>query len=140
VSGGLAAVDMSGPTHDVRRLEKRNAVDYVTDVVDPPVRGSRSVSASSVPAGAWESGDDTLGLGHLVVGLAEDGRHFLADLADEDHQVGVLWGGRCPFHAEAGQVMPGPLAWNSSTAQHARPEEAGGTEFLRAYRPSSRRW
>jgi hypothetical protein len=64
--------------------------------------------------------------------LAEDGRHFPADPADEEHQVGLPCGGRFPFHAEAGQVVPGPLVWNNSTAQHARPEEAGGTEFSRA--------
>jgi hypothetical protein len=39
VSGGLAAVDMQDLTDDVRRHEERHAVDYVTDVADPPVRG-----------------------------------------------------------------------------------------------------
>jgi hypothetical protein len=39
VSGGLAAGDMQDLTDDVRRLEERHAVDCVTDVADPPVRG-----------------------------------------------------------------------------------------------------
>jgi hypothetical protein len=56
VSGYLAAVGMQDLTDDVRRLEEQHAVDYVTDVADPPEWGRRSLSASSVPAGAWESG------------------------------------------------------------------------------------
>ncbi len=39
MSGGLAAVDMQDLTDDVRRLEEQHAVDYVTDVADPPERG-----------------------------------------------------------------------------------------------------
>jgi hypothetical protein len=132
VSGGLAAVDMQDLTDDVRRLEERHAVDYVSDVADPPVRGSRWLSASSV----FRRVHGNLEMTHL-------GSAIWSQIW---RRTGVIfWLTRptriirsaCRGVADA-RSMPkqarscrGPLAWNSLTAQHARPEEAGGTEFLR---------
>jgi hypothetical protein len=57
--------------------------------------------------GASAHGDDPLGLGHLVVKLADDGGHFLREAAGDDHEVGLAWGRAENFGAEAGNVKAG---------------------------------
>ena len=54
--------------------------------------------------GARAHGDDPLGLGHLVVQAANDGRHFLREAAGDDHQIGLTRGGAENFRAETSHV------------------------------------
>src|SRR5260370_5323506 len=55
-------------------------------------------------SGASAHGDDPLGLGHLIVNLADDGSHFLREAASDNHQVGLAGRGAKNFVAGTRQV------------------------------------
>ncbi len=58
-------------------------------------------------SGAGSHGDDPLGLGHLIVKLANDRSHFLREAAGYDHEIGLARRGAEDFSAEAGNVVAG---------------------------------
>jgi len=55
-------------------------------------------------SGAGSHGDDPLGLGHLIVKLANDGSHLLGEASGNDHEIGLAGRGTKDFSAEAGEV------------------------------------
>ena len=74
--------------------------DDVVDALD-----DRVVVEHAAAAGADAHRQHPLGLGHLVVDLAQHRGHLLADPAGHDHQVGLARAGAEDLHAEAGQVV-----------------------------------
>jgi len=58
-------------------------------------------------SGASAHRDDPLGLGHLIVKLADDRRHFLRKAASDDHQIGLAGRRAKNFGAEAREVKAG---------------------------------
>ncbi len=97
------------------------------DVVD--ALDDRVVVEHAAAAGADAHREHPLGLGHLVVDLAQHRRHLLADPAGHDHQVGLARGGAEDLHAEAGEVVAGPagrhhLDGAAGQAEGGRPERA----------------
>src|SRR5207342_3747355 len=73
------------------------------DVVD--ALHDRVVVEHAAAARADAHRQHPLGLGHLVVDLAEHRSHLVADPAGHDHQVGLARAGPEDLHAEAGQVV-----------------------------------
>ena len=73
------------------------------DVVD--ALHDRVVVEHAAAAGAHAHREHPLGLGHLVVDLAQHRGHLLADPAGHDHQVGLARAGAEDLHAEAGEVV-----------------------------------
>jgi len=55
-------------------------------------------------SGASAHRDDPLGLGHLIVKLADDGSHFLREAAGDNHQIGLAGRGAENLGAEASEV------------------------------------
>ena len=72
--------------------------DDVVDALD-----DRVVVEHAAGDGADAHREHPLGLGHLVVDLAQDRGHLLADPAGDDHQVGLARAGAEDLHAEAGR-------------------------------------
>ena len=99
------------------------------DVVD--ALDDRVVVEHAAGAGADAHREHPLGLGHLVVDLAQHGRHLLADPAGDDHQVGLARAGPEDLHAEPGEVVLGPPEVIISMAQQASPKVAGQKLALR---------
>jgi len=56
--------------------------------------------------GASAHGDNPLGLGHLIVELANDRSHFLGEATGDDHEIGLAGRGAKHFSAKTGQVEP----------------------------------
>src|SRR2546422_4308553 len=123
---GLVDVDagtLTGPAHDLtgtdELVQREDAVDeglgtggtsgHVdvdgNDLVDALDDGV--VVEHAAAAGADAHGDDPLGFDHLVVDLAEHGRHLLADPTGHDHQVGLAGAGPEDLHTEAAEVVVG---------------------------------
>src|SRR5699024_4799076 len=57
------------------------------DVVDSLHDGV--VVEHAAAAGAHAHGQDVFGVDHLIVDLAQYGRHLIADAAGDDHQIGL---------------------------------------------------
>src|SRR5690606_34706751 len=74
-----------------QRLRARRATGHVhvdgDDAVD--ALNDRVVVEDAPARGAVAHGDDPLGVGHLVINLAQHGRHLLRDAAAHDHEVGL---------------------------------------------------
>ena len=109
----IASMSISGP----RRAAGEVHVDG-DDVVD--ALDDRVVVEHAAAAGADAHREHPLGVGHLVVDLAQDRRHLLADPAGDDHQVGLARAGPEDLHAEAGQVVLRAAA-SSSSRWRSRP-------------------
>ena len=73
------------------------------DVVD--ALHDRVVVEHAAAGGADAHREHPLGVGHLVVDLAQHRGHLLAHPAGDDHQVGLARRGPEDLHAEAGQVV-----------------------------------
>jgi len=58
-------------------------------------------------SGAGSHGDDPLGLGHLIVKLANDRSHFLGEASGNDHEIGLAGRRTKNFRTEAGDVVAG---------------------------------
>ena len=67
----------------------------------------RVIIEDAAGSGAGAHRDDPLGLGHLIVELANDGSHFLREAAGDDHQIGLARRRAENFGAEAGDVETG---------------------------------
>ena len=96
--------------------------DDVVDALD-----DRVVVEHPAAAGADAHREHPLGVGHLVVDLAEHRRHLLADPAGHDHQVGLARAGPEDLHAEAGEVVLRAAAGHhldraAGQAERRRPE------------------
>lgn len=61
----------------------------------------------SAGAGAGAHADDPLGFGHLLVDVLEDGHHFDADPAGDDHEITLPGAETHRLGAESGQVVAG---------------------------------
>src|SRR5258708_25957949 len=72
------------------------------DLIAAPHDGG--IVADAAGSGTSAHGDDPLGLGHLIVELADDGSHFLREAAGDDHQVGLTGRWAKDFGAEASEV------------------------------------
>ena len=85
----------------------RAAGDVDVDGDDPVTAADDAVRVVVVAAavGAAAHGDDPAGLGHLVVNLAEGGRHLVGEGAGHDHDV-RLPRGRAEDDAHAVLVVP----------------------------------
>src|SRR5262249_2993967 len=105
----LAAADLvvehQDPVHE--RLRPGRAAGDVhvdgDDLVD--TLDERVVVEHAARARADAHRDDPLGLDHLVVHLAQDRRHLLAEPAGDDHEVGLAGTGAEHLHAVARQVV-----------------------------------
>src|SRR5439155_2251697 len=80
-------------------------------------------------SGASAHGDDPLGLGHLIVKLANDRRHFLGEAPCDDHQIGLTGRGAKNFSAETGEIEAGGghghhFNGAASEAEAKRPDRA----------------
>ena len=65
------------------RMDTTTALDMIAALDD------RVVVEHAARAGAHAHRHDPLGVGHLVVDLADDGSHLLADPPGDDHEVGL---------------------------------------------------
>ena len=106
----------SGRTAGEVHVDRHHVVDALDD---------RVVVEHAAGAGADAHREHPLGLGHLVVDLAQHGGHLLADPAGHDHQVGLAGAGPEDLHAEAGEVVL------RSTARHHLDRAAGQAERRR---------
>ena len=86
----------SGRTAGEVHVDRHDVVDALDD---------RVVVEHAAGAGADAHREHPLGLGHLVVDLAQHRGHLLADPAGDDHQVGLARAGPEDLHAEAGEVV-----------------------------------
>ncbi len=88
------------------------------DVVD--ALDDRVVVEHAARAGAHAHREDVLGLGHLVVDLAQDRRHLVADASGDDHQVGLARRRAEDLHAEAGRSRSAERRTSSSRSRNRR--------------------
>ena len=123
-------------------LGRRRAAGHVDvdrdDLVDPLRDVVRAVEAAR--GGADAHRDDPLGLGHLVVDLAQDGRHLVGDRAGDDQQV------RLPRREphDLGRRSARCRSGTTTTDMNSMPQQAvangkGQSEFLRAQETISSR-
>ena len=139
-SGSARAADDRVEQHlGPRRTAGQVDVDR-DDVVD--ALDDRVVVEHAAGAGADAHRDDPLGVGHLVVDLAHDRGHLLADPAGDDHQVGLARRGGEALHAEPGDVVVGRadghhLDGAAGQAEGRRPDRGLAHVARRRSRPSS---
>jgi len=78
-------------------------------------------------SGASSHGNDPLGLGHLIVKLANDRSHFLGEASGNDHEIGLAGRGTKDFGTETSEVVA------RGGHGHHLDSAAGETETQRPY-------
>ena len=117
-SGELAVLDLvvQGQDGVHQRLGARRATRCVhvdgNDLVD--ALHECVVVEHAAAAGADAHGDDPLGFHHLVVDLAQDRCHLLAEAAGDDHEIGLAGRRAERLHAPAGRGRSARHRWPSS--------------------------
>lgn len=66
-------------------IDGHNAVTAPDDTV--------AVVVVTTPVGAASHADDPAGFGHLIVDLAQGGRHLVRERAGDNHDIGLAWRG-----------------------------------------------